>query len=194
MCALLEHGADLQCVDSHGSTPFIVAVKQGHGELVTLLIDRGASKDDLSKVSIHTLHTLFLSSSLSLPPHITHANMQGMRMAASRGHKEIVKRILSVFDNDDVLAFLMQIGVGLTDTGASLEDENCAVCMENARDCVAVPCGHAACCFTCMEALPSPRLCPMCRVEIRLVQKMYLFLHLIAFFLSLFYLLFLRFL
>ena len=50
VCKLLEHGADLQCVDSHGATPFIVAVKQGHGDLVTLLIDRGASKDDLSKV------------------------------------------------------------------------------------------------------------------------------------------------
>jgi len=147
VCSLLEHGADLQCTDSHGATPFIVAVKQGHGELVTLLIDRGASKDDLSK---------------------------GMRMAASRGHREVVKRILSVFDNEDTLAFLMQIGVNITDSGAELEDErNCAVCMENPRDSVAVPCGHTSCCFTCMEALPTPRLCPICRVEVRLVQKIF---------------------
>lgn len=95
-------------------------------------------------------------------------------MAASRGHRDVVKRILSVFDNEDVLAFLMQIGVNITDSGALLEDErNCAVCMENPRDCVSVPCGHTATCYTCMEALPAPRLCPICRVEVRLVQKMY---------------------
>lgn len=50
VCKLLEHGADLSVTDAHGSTPFIVAVKHGLGELVTLLIDRGASKDDFSKV------------------------------------------------------------------------------------------------------------------------------------------------
>ena len=184
----------MQCTDSHGATPFIVAVKQGLGELVTLLIDRGASKDDLSKVFTFSIFIVpsslfyFASSLFSCPPFpllslsFLYSNCaQGMRMAASRGHKDVVKRILSVFDNDDVLAFLMLIGVNITDSGASLEDErNCAVCMENARDAVAVPCGHTACCYSCMESLPTPRLCPICRVEVRLVQKMYLFIPLLS--------------
>lgn len=147
VCALLEHGAELQGTDPHGSTPFIVAVKQGFGDLVTLLIERGASKDDLQK---------------------------GLRMAASRGHKEVVKRILAVFDQEDVLQFLMQIGVNLSDTGETLEDDkNCVICMEKARDCVVVPCGHTGCCHECMEDLPAPKLCPICRVEVKIVQKIY---------------------
>lgn len=147
VCALLEHGADLQNTDPHGSTPFIVAVKHNLGDLVTLLIERGASKDDLQK---------------------------GMRMAASRGHKDSVQRILSVFSNDDVLSFLMNVGAGLGDGGERIDDDKtCAVCMENSRDAVAVPCGHSACCYECMDGLPSPRLCPICRVEVKIVQKIY---------------------
>jgi len=42
---------------------------------------------------------------------------------------------------------------------------------QNARDAVMVPCGHTACCYACSDALPSPRICPMCRAEVRLVQK-----------------------
>lgn len=142
--SLLEHGADMTCQDNHSNTPFIIAVKNGFGELVTLLIDKGAGKDDLHK---------------------------GLRIAASRGHKDVAKRILSVLDNEDMLSFLMQVGISLTDTGALDDETNCVVCMENARDAVMVPCGHTACCYACSDALPSPRLCPMCRAEVRLVQK-----------------------
>lgn len=148
VCKLLEHGADLGSTDAHGNTPFMVAVKHGFGDLVTLLIDRGADKDDLKK---------------------------GMRMAASRGHKEVVKRILSVFDQDDVLSFLMLLGESMGDSGDRLDadegESQCAVCMEKGRDSVIVPCGHTHTCFDCLEDLPDPRLCPMCRVEIKLVQK-----------------------
>lgn len=196
------------CQDSHGNTPFIVAVKNGHGELVTLLIDKGAGKDDLHKVRWRTLtgHVFvgipffrrFENLDLSIPrksclPNLTKITtstissavkegfwtatyfiIQGLRIAASRGHKDVVKRILSVLDSDDVLTFLMQIGINLTDSGAPLEEEkNCVVCMENGKDAVIVPCGHTACCFSCCESLPAPRLCPMCRVEVRLVQRMY---------------------
>jgi len=142
--SLLEHGADMTNQDNHSNTPFIIAVKNGFGELVTLLIDKGAGKDDLHK---------------------------GLRIAASRGHKDVVKRILSVLDNEDMLQFLMQVGVSLTDTGALDEETNCVVCMENPRDAVIVPCGHTACCYSCADSLPAPRVCPMCRAEVSHVQK-----------------------
>lgn len=146
VCALLEHGGDLSCQDSHGNSPFAVAVKGGLGELVTLLIDKGAGKDDLHK---------------------------GLRTAASRGHKDVVKRILSVLDSEGVLQFLMQIGLNLGESDKLEEEKNCVVCMENGRDAVIVPCGHTACCYSCADGLPAPRLCPICRVEVQIVQRIY---------------------
>ncbi len=96
-----------------------------------------------------------------------------MRIAVSRGHKDVVKRILSVLDSENVLQFLMGLELSMGESDKIDEEKSCVVCMENSRDAVVVPCGHTACCYSCLEALPVPRMCPICRVEVRMVQKMY---------------------
>ena len=42
----------------------------------------------------------------------------------------------------------------------------CVVCLTNPRECVLLDCGHICICVDCLEALPSPRECPVCRSPI----------------------------
>jgi hypothetical protein len=85
--------------------------------------------------------------------------------------------VLSAMDTDQVVQFLMQVGGVLEDSGASKgaddDDRLCIVCFESSRDAVIVPCGHTGCCSNCLEGFPAPRLCPICRVQVQHVQKIY---------------------
>jgi len=46
----------------------------------------------------------------------------------------------------------------------------CIICMEKAREVVNIPCGHLICCNDCGH---STKECPMCRVEVRDVVRVY---------------------
>ena len=46
----------------------------------------------------------------------------------------------------------------------------CAICFENEKDIVFVPCGHFCCCNQCFTALPNKR-CVMCRAEVSQVAR-----------------------
>jgi hypothetical protein len=50
---------------------------------------------------------------------------------------------------------------------ATPEPEKCAVCMDQPRNAVLVPCGHAVLCMGCAGAIMDrrPRKCPICRQE-----------------------------
>ena len=41
--------------------------------------------------------------------------------------------------------------------------EPCVICLSNPRECVLLDCGHICVCVDCLEALPSPKECPICR-------------------------------
>lgn len=42
-------------------------------------------------------------------------------------------------------------------------EEMCVVCLTNPRECVVLNCGHVCVCLDCVEELPTPRKCPICR-------------------------------
>jgi len=42
----------------------------------------------------------------------------------------------------------------------------CVVCLENPRECVLLDCGHVCLCGDCLERLPHPLTCPICRESV----------------------------
>jgi hypothetical protein len=45
--------------------------------------------------------------------------------------------------------------------------KECVVCLVNSADAVPVPCGHVACCITCLNKVRKRRDgCPLCRATI----------------------------
>lgn len=144
--ALLDHGVDVNLNDNCGDPPLVVAVKHGHEDLVTLFISHGAQQETLYKA---------------------------LRIATMKNKKSIVKFLVGSMDSEQVIQFLLQVGSVLEEADGCGEEKNCVVCFEASRDSVSVPCGHAACCANCLEALPVPRLCPICRVPVQLVQRIY---------------------
>jgi ankyrin repeat protein len=148
--SILDLGVDVNLLDANEESPLVVAVKNQHEDVSRLLIERGANREDLYKA---------------------------LRIATTKSNKEIVKLVLSAMDTDQVVQFLMQVGGVLEDSGASKgaddDDRLCIVCFESSRDAVIVPCGHTGCCSNCLEGFPAPRLCPICRVQVQHVQKIY---------------------
>ncbi|RLN73406.1 hypothetical protein BBJ28_00021533 [Nothophytophthora sp. Chile5] len=64
-------------------------------------------------------------------------------------------------------------GVPMESQSVSRESE-CIVCMENARDALCVPCGHASCCYDCLRAITNEDpSCPVCRANVEGVVKIY---------------------
>ena len=50
----------------------------------------------------------------------------------------------------------------------------CVVCLDAARDAAVVDCGHRAACLRCLQKLQSePKRCPVCRVPITHVIRLY---------------------
>ncbi|XP_002124214.2 mitochondrial ubiquitin ligase activator of NFKB 1-like [Ciona intestinalis] len=45
-------------------------------------------------------------------------------------------------------------------------DNTCVVCLTNPRECILLDCGHICVCIDCLEALPSPKQCPVCRSDV----------------------------
>lgn len=50
-------------------------------------------------------------------------------------------------------------------------NSECNICLDNAINCVLIPCGHLCCCYAC--AMPQ-KICPICRVELADKVKVYL--------------------
>ncbi|CAG5123720.1 unnamed protein product [Candidula unifasciata] len=46
------------------------------------------------------------------------------------------------------------------------DEDTCVVCLANARQVIALPCGHLATCADCAETLPFPKMCPVCRADV----------------------------
>jgi len=44
--------------------------------------------------------------------------------------------------------------------------EPCIACLTNPRECVLLDCGHICMCVDCLERIPSPKECPVCRSPI----------------------------
>ena len=55
------------------------------------------------------------------------------------------------------------------------ESDKCAVCLDNPRDAVLVPCGHAVLCTGCAAGImaATPRRCPICRAEPHSTFRLY---------------------
>jgi hypothetical protein len=50
--------------------------------------------------------------------------------------------------------------------------QDCTICMDKKRNAVFIPCGHMAACYKC--AIKVKNICPICRVSIKSVTKVYL--------------------
>ncbi|XP_003977846.2 mitochondrial ubiquitin ligase activator of NFKB 1 [Takifugu rubripes] len=49
----------------------------------------------------------------------------------------------------------------------------CSICLSRPRSCVFLECGHVCACVQCCDALPAPKLCPICRAPIDRVVTLY---------------------
>lgn len=49
----------------------------------------------------------------------------------------------------------------------------CSICLSRQRSCVFLECGHVCACVQCCDALPAPKLCPICRAPIDRVVTLY---------------------
>eukprot|EP01111_Echinosteliopsis_oligospora_P015339 TRINITY_DN6040_c0_g1_i1.p1 TRINITY_DN6040_c0_g1~~TRINITY_DN6040_c0_g1_i1.p1 ORF type:complete len:446 (+),score=101.20 TRINITY_DN6040_c0_g1_i1:181-1518(+) len=144
---LIENGANVNICNQEGLSPLLIAIHGGDSEMVSLLIDRGTSKEELRK---------------------------GLRQATAMSSKDILKRLLAAVNKDDLLQFLLEVGMDINGKTQTVEeDKDCAVCLEVIPDAVVIPCGHATCCYSCLCSLPSPKVCPICRIPISNVQRIY---------------------
>ena len=53
------------------------------------------------------------------------------------------------------------------------ESEMCVVCLGNERQVITLDCGHISMCADCAEALPSPKMCPVCRASVERFLPVY---------------------
>ena len=54
------------------------------------------------------------------------------------------------------------------------DDKTCVICMDNKKDHVIVPCGHACLCGDCVEMFKDgQQKCPLCKADIMTVTKVY---------------------
>jgi len=53
------------------------------------------------------------------------------------------------------------------------DSEVCVVCLANDRQVITLNCGHISMCADCAEALPLPKLCPVCRAPIERFMPVY---------------------
>ncbi|RLN74551.1 hypothetical protein BBJ28_00018562 [Nothophytophthora sp. Chile5] len=70
------------------------------------------------------------------------------------------------------LATVISLGGDPMASQSVSREAECIVCMENARDALCVPCGHASCCYDCLRAITSEDpSCPICRANVEGVVK-----------------------
>jgi E3 ubiquitin-protein ligase MUL1 len=53
-----------------------------------------------------------------------------------------------------------------TTNGSNNESQECVVCLNNPREVILLNCGHICLCIDCVEALPQPMQCPVCRQSV----------------------------
>ena len=67
---LLQHGADPEAVTKDGYTPLHIAAKEGHEDVISVLIDQSASPNSVTKVCLSSLlspsHTLSTANPKSI--------------------------------------------------------------------------------------------------------------------------------
>ena len=49
----------------------------------------------------------------------------------------------------------------------SKDEPNCIICLDKEKEKICVPCGHYNMCSNCINKLPVPKKCPLCRMPIR---------------------------
>ena len=72
---------------------------------------------------------------------------------------------------DDTLLQLVQdkslLELKVSEQQEQIEDAmKCAICFENEKQVLFLPCNHVCACESCTRALPAPPLCPTCRAPI----------------------------
>lgn len=53
------------------------------------------------------------------------------------------------------------------------DDSACVICLENKKICVIRPCKHLCLCATCSSAEKALEQCPVCRVSITCIERLY---------------------
>ncbi|TMW68290.1 hypothetical protein Poli38472_005758 [Pythium oligandrum] len=48
----------------------------------------------------------------------------------------------------------------------SVDEPDCVICLDSAKERICVPCGHYCMCADCIKQLVKPSKCPMCRTAI----------------------------
>ncbi|KAI9034563.1 zinc finger, C3HC4 type-domain-containing protein [Hyaloraphidium curvatum] len=61
-----------------------------------------------------------------------------------------------------------------TTAGESAGAKECMICLDEEREVVLVPCGHATLCFNCGEDIKRRGNCPTCRQEVRSIMRVFL--------------------
>ena len=53
------------------------------------------------------------------------------------------------------------------------ENKECTICLTHERNTLFRPCGHVCICWTCWEAMPTPKACPLCRAKIESAERIF---------------------
>mmetsp|Transcript_116759 Transcript_116759/g.225101 ORF Transcript_116759/g.225101 Transcript_116759/m.225101 type:complete len:252 (-) Transcript_116759:177-932(-) len=61
---------------------------------------------------------------------------------------------------------------GREPTQVSSNADTCVVCLNVPADACLIPCAHTNVCVACATRLPSPPLCPLCRIPIEKISKL----------------------
>ena len=69
---LLQHGADPEAVTKDGYTPLHIAAKEGHEDVISVLIDQSASPNSVTKVCLSSLLSPKNTLSTANPKSIYH--------------------------------------------------------------------------------------------------------------------------
>jgi hypothetical protein len=59
------------------------------------------------------------------------------------------------------------------DSGATPKDGLCCICTDKPAVASCVPCGHQCGCVECLESLPYPKRCPLCRAPVDRVLRIF---------------------
>mmetsp|Transcript_27652 Transcript_27652/g.69483 ORF Transcript_27652/g.69483 Transcript_27652/m.69483 type:complete len:206 (-) Transcript_27652:365-982(-) len=178
-------GCRLELQNSYGQTALSLASQEGRAGAVAALLAAGAAPEALCGAA--TAAELARAGGHSALADSLAADAQGAQLAALRGALAPSGAAGGVFDSTRQRILALFGAAGLAPPGAGEAEESdlmewrplCNVCMGADVDTALTPCFHAAFCESCavfLQANPQDSpvpLCPLCRVEIAGIQRIY---------------------
>ncbi|TMW63557.1 hypothetical protein Poli38472_002498 [Pythium oligandrum] len=138
-----------------------------------LQLSREEARRHSARMSLPNITTAFDSTSASAPP--WNSQPASPQATLAPDGVEIVQPLqLASPEARDVRRQSAPVSYPTDQDNESKGGGECVICFDGPQSAVCVPCGHNAICMDCaQELLRSTKLCPVCRVQVREVVKIY---------------------